>query len=402
MSETYQKVDDADADARAAYAEVMSRTPEAETVAPEPVVDAPKAIDTTPDIVKTEQKPDGDRPRDEHGRFAPKSDKADADTSPTQVTTAPAAQAEQKPAETPAAAATEQPAAPAVAPPPSWSIKAKADWDKLPEHIRADVAKRETEVAEGYAALRDYKDLKPYADMARQQGTTLSAAMQHYVNMENVLRRDVGHGLALIAQNAGLSQAQAAELFTGLAQKFGGKAPGAEPAEADPLAEMINPLVNPIITPLQQKVADLERQLNVRAQQESIASQQALDKAITEFSADPKNRFFPDLADDIARLFESGMVKKTGNPQHDLQVAYDMAARMNPQVSEALIEQRLQTAEEAKRKREQEAAEKAKAASRSISGSRAPGTIIRDAEPDNGVDDVEADVRRAVRALSHA
>lgn len=392
--ETYHKVDDADADARAAYAEVMSRTHEPE-VAPEPVAKEVAAVETPA------EKTDGERVRDEHGRFAPKGDKPAE--SATQVTSTPEPQAAQRPAEAPAPSTTApdaQPVSPTVGPPPSWSIKAKAEWEKLPDHIRAEIAKRETEVADVGRGLGEFKELRYFDEMAKRSGTSLPKALEHYVNMENVLKRDPAQGLALIAQNMGMSQSQAADMFSSLAQKFGGRPQ--EHGEPDPLAEMINPLLNPMLTPLQQKVEQLERQLGARAQQEAVAHQQTLDKAITEFSADPNNRFFPDLADDIARLFESGMVKKTGNPAHDLQVAYDMAARLNPEVSEALIERRLQTQEEAKRKREQEAAEKAKAASRSISGSRAPGTIIRDAEPDNGADDVEADVRRAFRALSHA
>ena len=42
---------------------------------------------------------------------------------------------------------------------------------------------------------------------------------------------------------------------------------------------------------------------------------------------------------------------------------------------------------------------KARAASRSLTGSRMPGTVTRDAQDDEGGDDVEADVRRAMRLV---
>lgn len=396
MSEGQQefKVDDADSDARAAFAEVMSRTKDVEPVDVQPADTSPQRVQESAKT-EPEQKPAeaGDSNRDELGRFKPKAE-AKTETPPVA-----APQAEQK------AAAGSQPvppqspaeATPLAGPPPSWSVAAKTKWEAIPQEVRAEIAKREGEVAEGMAALRDYKDLRQFNDMARSSGTTLAAAMQHYVNMENVIRRDPAAGLALIAQNAGMTQQQAAQMFAGLAQKFGGGAPGAQMDADDPLAELVNPMLQPLLS----KVQALEGQLTARQQQEFASYQQTLDKSISEFASDPKNRFFPNLADSIAQLFESGMVKKTGNPAHDLQVAYDMAARLHPEVSEALIEQRLQTQEEAKRKREQEAADKAKAASRSISGSRAPGTVIRDAEPEGGADDVEADVRRALRQLSH-
>jgi hypothetical protein len=386
------RTDDADADARAAYAEVMSRTKE-----PEVEVEAAVAEPVT---AVAEQKPaeGSDRARDEHGRFVKASDK------PTEVATEAKTQAQ--PAAQQKAAEGEQPkpplnpeavASPLAGPPPSWSVAAKTKWDSLPAEIKSEIAKREGEVAEGFAALRDYKDLKQFNDMARSSGTTLAAAMQHYVNMENIIRRDPAAGLSLIAQNAGLSQTQAAQLFAGLAQKFGGGQPQGQ-QDQDPLAELVSPMLNPVM----QKLQALEGQLTARQQQEAAAADLAMQKAIEEFANDPQNRFFSNLSDQIAQLFESGMVKRTGNPAQDLRNAYDMAAGMNAEVREALIEQRLQAQEEAKRKREQEAADKAKQASRSISGSRAPGTVIRDAEPESGADDVEADVRRAIRQLSHA
>jgi hypothetical protein len=59
---------------------------------------------------------------------------------------------------------------PSPKPPASWSISAKSAWDRLPADVRQAVAKRETEVDKGLAELRDYKDLKPFRDIAQSQG----------------------------------------------------------------------------------------------------------------------------------------------------------------------------------------------------------------------------------------
>lgn len=299
-----------------------------------------------------------------------------------------------------------------VSPPPSWTVKSKSAWDKLPAEVKADIAKREREVANGLAELRDYKDLKPYAELAKKHNTTISAALKHYTGMENLLRKDVGAGLATILQNYGYNQQQAAQLFGALAQKFGAKpqagnghaapqpgANGQTPQPGDPLYNILKPFLDP----LQNEVSTLKQSLTSREQADRNASEQSLTRAIEAFSQKPENRFFSDLEDTISRLFETGYVKLTGNHESDLRTAYDLAAQMVPEVREALIEQRVREQTEAARKKEQETAQKAKGASRSITGSRVPGTVMNDpkpAQPGLRDDDIEADVRAAYRLHS--
>ena len=296
------------------------------------------------------------------------------------------------------------------APPPSWTIKSKSAWDNLPAEVKADIAKREREVANGLAELRDYKDLKPYAALAKKHNTTISAALKHYTGMEDLLRKDVGTGLAVILQNYGYNQQQAAQLFGTLAQKFGGKAPaqnghaqpngnGAQmPKPGDPLYDMLKPFIEP----LQNEVKQLRESQSSQVEANRTASQQSLERAITSFASKPENRYFTELEETMMRLFETGMVPLTGNHEGDLRTAYDLAANMVPDVQNALIEQRVSAQTEAKRKKDQEAANKAKSASRSISGSAVPGTVKDEPRTPMGIrdDDIEADVRAAFRLHS--
>lgn len=388
-------VDDVSDDAAAAFKEVSERAAAVEPIerpAAEPVTQVAET--------KEAEKPADEKGtiRDDKGRFASK--EAKAESAPVEKNTEkPAAEVVSKQPETPA-----QSSAAPVAPPPSWSVKAKAAWDALPQPVRDEIAKREGEVSQGLAALRDYKDLKPYADMAAQHGTTIAASLQRYIGLENVLKQDLGQGLAVIAQNYGLSQPQAAQLFATLAQRYGAGVPQAQQNNGalppnDPLVEALRPILNPIVTELQ----SVKGQMAARAEADRNASTQSLAKAIEAFSADPANKYFTNLEDQITQLFEKGVVPLTGNHQADLRTAYDLATRMNPEVHEALIEQRLVEAREAERRKEQEAVEKAKQASRSITGSRVPGTVIKEgAREPGGFDDVEDDVRRAYSMHAHA
>lgn len=295
-------------------------------------------------------------------------------------------------------------------PPPSFSVKSKAAWDSLPEHVRADIVKREQDAANGLKALQDYKDLKPFAEMAAKEGVSLAKAMERYVNFESVLKQNLGQGLAKIAENYGYTPEAAATLFAKMAMHYsGGKIKMAGPGQQaghtpqsgvkDPLLEMLEPALQPF----KQQIEDLKGKLT--SQEKAALDKQGaeLEKAITAFADDPENKFFPDLYETMTFLMENGKVPITGDLKANLKAAYDLAAKMHPEVSEALIEQRLEAEKVAARKKEQEAADKAKKASRSITGSRVPGTVVKDGNEDpEGDDDIEAVVRRAYRMHAQA
>lgn len=400
--------------AASAYAEVAARTqepvarepsPSATETTHEPAPSAAgketpgKAVETKsihePSEKATDDKGSKDENRDERGRFVPKAAKATDATPQTEgKEPAPTEGAEVKTVEV------------SGGPPSSWSIKSKAAWDALPAEVRADIVKREGETAQGLAALRDYKDLKPFAERAAKEGTTLSKALTHYLGMEDIVRRDLGAGLAQICQNRGLSQEQAAQLFATLAKKFGapvavqGKDAGpSAAASALPEDDPLMVALKPVIGPLEQRIAELAGDRDARAKAEKEARVQSINSTLAAFAAKPENRFYAELEPTIFSLIEKGMVEAKPDFADTLRAAYDLAARMHPEISEALIEQRLAGEREAKRKQEQEAADRAKAASRSVTGSGVPGLKITDvkrpAAGANHRDDIEADARRA-------
>ncbi len=450
-TESYQgRVDDVSDDAAAAYAEVLERTA-AETVAPrngrasETNGDGDRGSDggskrwwSKPEKTetKTEVKPEpktevkadpkakatddttgkgkktddvGTSGRDERGRFKGAGGKDGADDK--SGVRGKGQDAGGEPAEDGDAAGEaegegDDTAAAAVkgGPPASWSIKSKAIWDTLPADVRADVLKREADAKAGLQGLQDFKDLKPYADMAKQHGTTISKALERYVGLENMLKKDLGSGLAVIAQNYGLDQRAAAGLFASLAARFGGGAPttGAPPqpqGATDPLMEALRPLFEP----LTQQINGLQSKLNTRETNDMAAAEKAAQEVMDTFAADPAHKFFSNLLPTMEKLMASGLSPVTGNHAADLKAAYELAASMNPEIQQALIEQRLEDERRTQRQKDQEAADKAKKASKSIAGTRIPGTVVKEATDgeDEDPNDVEADVRRAIRMLSH-
>lgn len=391
-------VDDMADDVAAAYQEAMGRANGTETQQPDP-----EPVQTRTDE-RTEHREDSgqdnrtqeQKDRDERGRFKPRAAKeAEAQEKQPQDETGATEQPDD--AQNPSSAA----------PPPSWSIKAKAAWERVPAEVRAEVAKREVEVSHGLAALRDYKDLKPYAEMAQQHGTTISRALDHYIAVDRLMKQDLAGGMATVAESYGLPRERIGQVFAELAQRYGAQisassAPSNGQAEAisedDPLAALVKPFLEPVLKELN----ELKSHHSQRAEQDRNSQVQSLASEITRFSADPKNVYYANVERDIVRIFDKGMIEFSGNPAKDLQAAYDLAIRMNPEIQEALIEKRLAEAQGTQRQREQKATDKARQAARSMGGSRVPGTVIQDPRDTGEPDDIEADVRRAYRQHAQA
>jgi hypothetical protein len=391
-------VDDVAEDVAAALASVKADTPE-----PAPVQES-KPVETAAESapVVDEPKTTGERERNADGTFKQKTIEQPVDT---KLPIEQAKPVEVKP--------TEQAPVEAVRPPTSWSVPAKAAWDKLPPEVQQAIAKRETEVNNGFATLKDFQDLKPYAERARSQGQTLSQALGAYVGIDDLFRRDAGSGFVHVAQNLGLNQQQAGELFMRIATQLGAApAPqahqtAAEPGQAtqnglDPNA--FQPLIAQAMQPLTQKLSTLEQQFTQQSQREQSLRQTAAEQAVEQFRADPKHRYYDDVESLVANLIQKGIVPRTGDLMADLSKAYDQACMLHPEVREALINERVTQTQAAQIASTKEAADKARLASRSVTGSPSSGAATRKptqrAEGKSYDDDLNEDVAHAVRLVA--
>lgn len=391
--ETEEKIDDVAGDVAAAIAELRGEQPASEAPASE--------SDKSPEQVTEQGAPKDDR-RDERGRFAAR--EKPSEESGRQPHTQAAQRAEETQAQKPAASGQ----------PPSWlSPAGKAKWANVPNDIKADIGRMEQEAAAGAQAARMYSDLEPFAQRAAHHGQRLADVIAQYVGIEDLISRDIGAGLTVICRNKGLNQEQAASLFADLARKFGanpstanGHAQPPQAAQFDP-NDPLNDLLQPFLGPVMQKLQTVEERFSnfytaqEQAQRAQFESQvNSLADEITKFAADPAHIFFDDVEPIIDNLFRSGLVPRTGNHAADLQKAYDMAVRMDDRTFSAWQGQQQEAREAERRAKEQEAAEKARKASRSLSGSRIPGTVVQPAQPMQGQDDVMADVVAAYRSAT--
>lgn len=231
-----------------------------------------------------------ERLRDEQGRFAAK-----PDADPAKPAAADPAKVEAQP---PAAA--EMPA--------SWSRKAEL-FAKAPPELQAAIAEREAEMARG---VERFKGLAEYADMAEKNGLPLATVMASYIEAERILANDFVGGVKHICQQFGVDPAQLASALSG-GPVASGAAPqgGTQPAPAPQIPrEIID------------RIGGLESTLNSVREQNAMAE-------IQRFAADPANKYFEDVAQDIVRLISGA--RATGD-NLSLSEAYQAAIYANPTV----------------------------------------------------------------------
>ncbi|MBY3249836.1 hypothetical protein [Rhizobium laguerreae] len=310
-----------------------------------------------------------DRQRDEHGRFAPK--EVDKNTAaPQAAATAPkadqtnavggAAPAAQQANQAPTQAA-EQPAATTHRVPPGWAPEAKAQFGALPPEVQAAISKREQEVDNGFRVLQDYKGLEEFTPIVRQAGTTHADVMRKAIDWEQSLIRDPINTVIHVARMAGVNlQALVAGQQDQILQR----------------------------RPQQAQQQPTPQPVNVEATVEQVLRKRDTETQVNAFISDPANVHAEAVLDDMVALISAGRASS-------LKDAYDAACWMRPDIRQQLISQTAQPAPDPNAQRAA-AADQARKASRSISGSSAPGPS-RDAAASQ-----PTTIRDSLRSAMHA
>jgi hypothetical protein len=278
-----------------------------------------------------EPQPVAERPRDEHGRFAPKQE---------------AAAQESKPVET-------QPAVEAPAPPKSWRKDYHEHWSKLDPSLQQYMHEREEQFYRGVGTYKQQAEVaqqfmeaaRPYEAVFRANGVTPVQAFQALANADYTLRT--------------ADPATKANMFAQLAQQYGvdlGQV--ANPPQVDPAMQQINGTVQQLQQALrqqQQMYEDLQRSM--------------LEPQIQQHATKPH---FDELRPTMAQLLQSGLAQT-------LEDAYDKALRMTPHWEEQQAQQR-QAQEQQRLQEAAQVAARAKARAVQVHGS--PSTALPETKRD--------------------
>lgn len=276
-----------------------------------------------------------DRPRDEQGRFAKKTDEEDE----------PAETAAEESAEGEATEITadhgedegdEAAAVQALDAPASWSATAKASWPSLSPELQNEILKRETDWqrADGERAnrLKGFEPIDAALEPVRQHlnlhGVEPAQYVRQLVAADQFLRTQPQQAIQWIAQQYGID-------FSAMHRQ----------AEE---AENLDPSIAPIVQEVNALKSYIQRQEHERQQAEATR----LQMEIGNFAKDKP--YYEDVRADMAALLGGGRAT-------DLQTAYDMAIWANPATRAKIQAESTATTE---KKRQEEAAAKAAKAKR--------------------------------------
>lgn len=322
--------------------------------------ETPEPIDAPTEVAETTTEPETaeTRARDENGKFVKVEAKA---VEPT---------AEVAPVATPEATEAQPQEVTVSRPPATWSATAKAEFARLPDVVRNEIAKREADFSRGiqqYAekakvADRYNAEIQPYEPMFRSLNATPEQFMRDALNTEYKLRtissQEKTHMLLQYAQHYGADLSIIPQLL--------GTQPTTEVGQPD-IEALVRQSVQQLVNPLAQKVQTWEQQSVQASQRQQQALETEIEGQIDAFqnavdeSGQPKHLFFGNVRGTMSALIERGEATS-------LEQAYEMACYANNEVRASLIAQEQSKAEakrldEAKRK-----AAEAKRASFDVSG----------------------------------
>ena len=267
-----------------------------------------------------------------------------------------------------------------LTPPSGWSVAGKTAFSGLPEAVKADIAKRETEIAEGFRRYKEretsYRDvaavIEPRMQELSQTGVSAAQAVERLFAVADLIVNDTERAIMEIANGHGVNLAALA------ARQGGQPAPNGTG----------QPAVDPRIASIEQRLAEIQGHFTEAQRSQALAERSAADNEIASFASDPKHVYFENVRADMARLLQGGFADT-------LPKAYEMACSLHPEISAHLLKERVQSELTARQKEQASRTASARAAAGSLTGAPQPGTAGQPVPKDNLRAELEEQFRAA-------
>lgn len=262
--------------------------------------------------------------------------------------------------------------------PENW--KGDADWDKTPASIRAKIIKRESEVSEGFkqygAKAREFDKYEQFIGPRRQSMAKIGVTPEQVVGRALEWMDALGHSdqgtrvnsFKLLARNFGIDVSQLVE-DNATGESFRVANDGTQQGD-------LPPQVKQYISSLEQRLGQFEQRLGGLAETYTSQQDRAAAQYLSQWAKDKPH--FEKVQKEMVALIQGGAVPLTADGSLDLDTAYDMAIRANPEVRQLLEA-------EATKKAREDAAAKARAAKankqQQLSKARAAGGSLKPGAP---------------------
>ena len=244
------------------------------------------------------------------------------------------------------AAAPETPVEPPTAPKPhdaapnTWRKELAAEFGKLPENVRQEIHRRESDFHKG---IGQYKEAATFASSMARELLPYQQTMQQHNKQPNEVVREATAAWNMLLNG---TPQEKSTFWLQIAKDYGidtsqlGTAP-----QQDAAGQTQD---DPRLAAALQRLDKLETHLTTQERQRAEAEFSTHVDAVNAFGADPKNKHFNAVREHMAALIESGGAK-------DIQDAYDNAIWSNPEGRASLL------AEQEQERAKKVAAEAAKA-----------------------------------------
>jgi hypothetical protein len=220
--------------------------------------------------------------------------------------------------------------------PKSLRLELKEHWEKAPAELQQAFAQRDADYEKGITSYKQRdaearaitEQFAPYEWILRNEGSTPAQAIGPLLQTAALLRTGT-------PQQKSQAVAQMIQQFQipldQVAAYFGGEAPPQQDSHYNQLAQQVQQLTQHIT----------QSQYEAQKQNENRAL-----SVIQQFASDPANAHFEAVQDRMLSLLQAPQV--LGDISHmsereKLQIAYDTAVRLDPQLAQSLFAQQQQS-----------------------------------------------------------
>jgi hypothetical protein len=227
-------------------------------------------------------------------------------------------------------------------------------WSGLPDEVKAEVIRREVDIAKGMEIAKGARDLEkefnskvePYRAEIASRGVQPMDAFENYLatahNLRHATAPEKAALVAGIIQQYGVDVEQLDGILT---KQIQGAPPGAGAGTG------VVEAINKALAPVNQFMSSYQNQQVTQAETQQIN----INEEIAAFKEKPENEFYMDVKGDMANLLEAAAMR---SQNMTLQEAYDRAILLHSDIAQIVSERKLQS--EAQKKDEAAKAAKAK------------------------------------------
>lgn len=266
--------------------------------------------------------------------------------------------------------------------PASWKPDVREHWAQLPEPVRAEIARREVEHARFMQETSEARKtaeavsqvIQPYMHFIKAENSNPLQAIDNLMSTAARLRTGTADELATMMAGV-VNQFGTGRFGPRFIEMLDSALAGQQPRAADPQTSQIEQLLNQKLAPVQGMLTQFQQaQAQARYQAEAQAQNE-----VAQFLSNAE--FGEDVREDMADLLEAAQRR---GQNLTLQQAYEKATFMNDSVRKVM--QQRQAAQGAQV--QTQAAQRARAAAVSVSGSAPVGALQQPA----------TDIRSAIEA----